>query len=154
MSDDTIYWAVKLDDASVGTLLSNYPPVHSKVYAEHMTIAFRPSDKVNERLMSDKGKEVMLVVAGHTLDNKGQAVVVTGYGRLDFGVPHITISCAEGVSPKYSNELISQDNIHMSGPGYPTLLRGKVARFTSKGWDYEVLEESLRTRDVGEAGDP
>jgi len=143
---DTIYWAIKLDDNSVGDLLAAYPPIHSKVYAEHMTIAFRPSPEIEEQLMSRKGERVTLMVISHTSDDKGQAVVVDGFKRADYGVPHITISCADGVSPKYSNELIGKDMI--SDARGKLSLMGRVARFTPKGWDDEVLEE-----DISEGGD-
>jgi len=128
---DTIYWAVKLDSDSVARLFSAFPPKHPNVYAEHMTIVFRPSEDQEQGLVPLCGSNIELAVIGYAEDDKGQAVVVSGQERLGGGMPHITISCADGTKPFYSNTLL--------GSGYDTTpnvtLQGVVARFTGKGWD-------------------
>lgn len=132
---DTIYWAVKLDDTSRTLLLSKFPPKHPNVYAEHMTIVFRPSDEIDRELMNKCGAIVSLRVIGHAYDDAGQAVEVESdaVSRLG-GKPHITISCANGTKPVYSNSLLADGSNDV-----PTLsLTGTVARFTKRGWDTEV----------------
>jgi hypothetical protein len=131
MIDNVIYWAVKLDDASKGKLLSAFPPKHAKVYAEHMTIAFGPTKEINEELEPMLGKPVNLLVLAHYSDDKGQAVVVSGFDRYDSEMPHVTISTAPDTKPVYSNQLTRTNNFeHAAGPS----LTGKVMAFTKKGW--------------------
>ena len=130
---DTIYWAVKLDEASTAKLLTTFPAEHPNVYAEHMTIVFRPSDAVDQSLMNELGSSVTLNVIGHASDSKGQAVVVSSQNvsRIGGGVAHITISCANGTKPVYSNTLLSKHWNQVS----PVSLSGVIARFTKSGWD-------------------
>lgn len=134
---DTIYWAIKLDGASKATLLSNCPPVHTNIFAEHMTIAFRPSDLVEKELIIRLGEKVNLSVIGQATDNKGQAVAVetSDVKRTDNGQAHITISCAPGTKPVYSNTLIAGYT-----PITPFTISGVIARFTNHGWETNKRE--------------
>lgn len=129
---DTIYWGVKLDDESVAKLLYSFPPEHSNVYAEHMTVSFRPSAEVDAKLRERLGEEVTLKVTGYAVDRYGQAVTVDGFPRTDPGVPHVTISTALGVGPVYSNRLVEKG----VGPADYVLLTGKLLPFTRQGWYY------------------
>jgi hypothetical protein len=134
----TIYWAIKLDSASKSLLLSKFPAKHPNVYAEHMTIIFRPSDKVDSEMMNKCGLAVSIRVVGHAYDNNGQAVKVESdaVSKIGGGIPHITISCASGTKPVYSNKLLAEGDNQV-----PTLvLTGIVARFTDKGWDTKSKE--------------
>lgn len=124
-----IYTAIFLDDASVDALKKRYPPKHSKVHAHHVTLVFRPSPKDLEVLEPHIGTEVLLDVVGEACDDRGQAAKVTvpPFLRLDEQVHHITISCAETISPVYSNELLKK--------GWPVIepflqLKGTVRHFT------------------------
>lgn len=127
---DTIYWGVKLDGDSIAKLFSYFPPIHPNVYAEHMTIVFRPSDEEDKSLMAEIGMPVTLNVIGYAADDNAEAVVVTGHARLNPGTPHITISTANGVGPVHSNKLLSSGWDRVDGP----LLTGTIGRFTKKGW--------------------
>jgi hypothetical protein len=133
---NTIYWAVKLDSASKATLLAKMPPTHNNVFAEHMTIAFRPSDLVEEELVGRIGEKVALTVVGQTIDDKGQAAVVISYDvrRIDYGTAHITISCANGTKPVYSHELVEFGRVIFQ-PAFD--ITGVIARFTNNGWEME-----------------
>ena len=129
----TIYWAVKLNDKSRVDLLIGFPAIHSNVYAEHMTVLFGPSASEDEALMQVCGTKVKLEVVGYRADEKGQAVVVqSSISRIDGGINHITISCANNVQPFYSNQLLQ--NTFISVPS-TVILNGVVARFTDSGWD-------------------
>lgn len=131
MINDVIYWAVLLDNASKGKLLAAFPPKHAKVYAEHMTIVFGPTKEDNDELEPLLGKSVNLLVLAHYFDEKGQAVVVSGFDRLDGEMPHVTISTSPDTKPVYSNKLIHSNSFdHAAGPS----LTGQVAAFTKKGW--------------------
>jgi hypothetical protein len=104
-----IYVGVFLDPASRKLLLDRVPPKHPTVYADHLTLAFGKN-------MADKeypvGQKMELKVWGLAEDSKGQAVLCTFLDPLKLldpkQAPHITISCADGVPPKYSNELVSR----------------------------------------------
>lgn len=130
--DNVIYWAVLLDGESKAKLLSAFPPKHPKVYAEHMTVVYGPKDEDNEALEPMLGKQVNLVVEAHVSDDKGQAVVVKGFKRLDDGIAHITISCSLSTKPAYSNQLITKGQHDTNVPAL--VITGKVAAFTKKGW--------------------
>lgn len=129
----TIYWAVVLNDESRVKLLSIFYPRHPNIYAEHMTVAFKPSDNVEEALLPDIGKEFHILATSHYYDSKGQAVSVVG-PRIDPGPAHITISCNNGVKPVYSNELITKEK---GNPVVPVDLTGRLGRWTGSSWVFE-----------------
>lgn len=105
-----VYAAVFLTPWSINKLLTVVRPRHPRVFAEHLTLGFG-------RHMEDAyplGYPAMFTVTAVTEDERGQAV--TGYldpytdayrSRQQF--PHITISCAEGIKPFYSNDLLKQN---------------------------------------------
>jgi len=130
MSDSIIYWAVLLTEKGKADLLNMVTPKHQSIYAEHITIVFRPTSEQNDILYSRLGESVTLAAIGISSDDKGQAVVVTGEDRLDDGTAHITVSCAEGIKPFYSNELLG------SGwePIEPFTIDGVIAVYTNTGW--------------------
>lgn len=125
----TLYWAVQLNGASKAILLSKMSPLHEKVFADHMTIAFRPDDTTDKEFMDRIDEEIELVVVGEAKDQKGQAaVVVPGHITKPDGLPpHITISCAPGTKPVYSNTLIGLG----WSPVSPFSISGLITRFTS-----------------------
>lgn len=87
-------------------LLQRVPPVHKWVKAHHMTIAFNPPlDRFEQLYKPQIGQPVRLAVVGVAQDDKAQAVLVEGPSAN--ARPHITISCADGIPAKYSNELLS-----------------------------------------------
>lgn len=133
---NTIYWAVKLDMESVARLVSHFPPVHSNIYAEHVTVAFQPTREQEEYLIPYCGKQVALKVVGYGEDDKGQAVVVSGIDRFDKGIPHVTISCSDDTKPVYSNTLLSKG--FSSAVEIP--LTGVMARYSRGGWDTSCKE--------------
>jgi len=123
-----LYTAIFLTEAAVEDLKRLFPPRHSKVHAHHVTLVFRPSPKDLETLEPHLGKEVEFEVVGQASDARGQAVKVTVPEalRLDGQVHHITVSCAEGISPVYSNELLKGGWSEYA----PIKLRGVVRHFT------------------------
>lgn len=104
-----IYTAIFLTEEAKETLKKLYPPKHPKVYADHVTLVFKPTPEQIAFLAPFMDQVAVFQVTGVISDEKGQAAKVTIPGNLQ--VPgqhlhHITISCAEGVSPVYSNELL------------------------------------------------
>jgi hypothetical protein len=116
-AEDLKAWAAAL----VGELLP-------KTFCHHMTIAFRPKDGLGDLVV---GQEVELKVVAVAHNDRGQAVEVVGFDSNN-DVPHITISCAEGVSPVYSNELLAA-RVAVEGP----TLRGVVGYFDGKSKQFE-----------------
>lgn len=96
-----IYTAYFVSD--IPALLTHFPPKHEKTYAHHATIAFKPHDLSGISI----GKEVALRVVGRVFDEKGDVLLMEG-GQTQQKHLHITLSCADGVPPFYSNELIER----------------------------------------------
>lgn len=84
-------------------LLNKFPPKHLKVFAHHSTISFRPSGLEG----IDIGRESSMKITARVFDEKGDALLVEN-SKSSFKYPHITLSCAAGVPPVYSNELIDK----------------------------------------------
>lgn len=116
-----LYTGIFLDDFSRIRLLHKFPPIHSNVYADHVTLRFRPSPEEVLHLdhwTDDHGDRVELVPVRLVSDDKGQALEVSPFNIPTFyssesnlpknpqQILHITISCADGVSPVYSNKLL------------------------------------------------
>jgi len=82
--------------------------VHPSVFCHHMTVFFEPSQEDFEKIFTPLfGQAVTLVITGMVKDERGQAVIVQPLA----GIPanrraHVTISCADGIQPKYSNEIL------------------------------------------------
>lgn len=102
-----VFVSATLTPESQQLLLERVPPVHPFVHAHHMTIAFDPPvERYADVYEPMIGKNVVLRVVGVAQDDRGQAVAVEG--QSENKAPHITISCADGVPAKYSNELLSK----------------------------------------------
>lgn len=108
------YVGVFLDRSSRKLLLDRIPGRHSTVHANHVTLAFGKAMKDSGYPI---GKRVTFRVWGVSWDLKGQAVVCVSEDLEEFLAegqnPHITISCAEGVQPKYSNTLLKGHIEHL-----------------------------------------
>jgi hypothetical protein len=94
-----------LTPASQSLLKRRVPPVHSNVYAHHATIAFKPEAALLDSYLARQGECIRIPVTGIAIDDKAQAVLVGMESENDY--PHITISTAEGVDPRYSNDLFT-----------------------------------------------
>ena len=97
-----------LTPESRSQLLRRVPPVHATVYAHHVTMAFNPEPEVLERYRALEGQRIKVPVTAVCADEKGQAVLVGVDSENEY--PHITISVAEGVEAKYSNELLASQH--------------------------------------------
>jgi len=129
----TLYWAVKLNNESIAKLLSSCPPIHPNVYAEHLTLAFKPTDEEEDYWAKRHGDAVTLHVNKFAFDNRGQAVMASGIERSRGGITHITISCANGVSPVYSNELLASQELQDLAQHIG--IDGTILRKTRSGWE-------------------
>ncbi len=96
-----LYTALFVNDIS--SLLNKYPPKHGKKFGHHSTIAFKPGSLDGISV----GEKLTMKIIGRVSDEKGDALLVENPKSTN-NHPHITLSCAEGVSPVYSNELIEK----------------------------------------------
>ena len=110
----TPFVGVFLDEDEKQKLLQRFPAIHPNVFAEHVTIKFKPSkeDMISIDQLGLFGEKFDINVTGYVEDELGQAVTVS-VSDLPEGIfpegrtQHITISTADGIKPVYSNELIS-----------------------------------------------
>jgi hypothetical protein len=134
-----VYLGVFLDNASSARLAAwfhkSVMPLHVEQYCHHLTVAFKPTPEQIEAFPFKA--HCSLHVVGIASDAKAQAVVVRPSCAFPVTVqnahPHITVACAEGVKPFYSNELIAASSLPViGGPvvgGYCGWWDGKEPRF-------------------------
>lgn len=114
------YTGIFLDRASHDKLIHWWTkqvkiPLHEDVYAHHMTIKFKPSP--DEVATLPLGKKTTVKVIGWAADERGQAVLVSPQGVESANAnPHITMACAPGTEPVYSNSLLAHGANHGGGP--------------------------------------
>lgn len=96
-----VYTALFVADTE--SIKSQFPPKHPRVFLHHSTIEFQPFnlDDVNV------GEHTKIKILGRAYDEKGDALLVEN-PKTKNKYPHITVSCADGVSPVYSNELLEK----------------------------------------------
>lgn len=85
------------------SLIKEFSPKHVNVYAHHSTLFFAPKNSNGLEI----GKKQKLKIIGRAYDDKGDALLVENV-KSSNKHPHITLSCREGISPVYSNELIEK----------------------------------------------
>lgn len=94
----------------VHATVADIEPAHSDVKNHHITLRFRPSD--DEVAATPFGASCWWVATGRVITDDVDAVLVEFVGgdihRSDVasGVPHITISVRDGVSPAQSIDAI------------------------------------------------
>jgi Fungal tRNA ligase phosphodiesterase domain len=97
-----------------------------KKHCHHMTIKFKPSidDQIHEELIVRMGDSVKINVLGYAANEKCQAVLVecSEVGSANSNA-HITISCADGIPPSESNNLLATEEIK---PLKGVVLSGKI----------------------------
>ena len=99
---------------------------HSKEYLDHITLAFSPNEQQIKDAEPYLGKMVPFTLGSMYWNLKGQAVTVNLPSLPTGLIPesaHITVSCAEGVPPKYSNDLI-KETLNSDRASVLTLPRG------------------------------
>lgn len=106
------YLAIILDEKSQQLLLKRFPALYPKVFAHHVTVAFKPPMDVYDQYKAYLGQPVTLQVRAYAKDDKCQAVGVEAVGADVAQIfknkkYHITIS-TNGVAPFYSNVLLEK----------------------------------------------
>jgi hypothetical protein len=108
------YLAIVLDHDSQKKLLEKFPPSHPKVFAHHVTVAFRPTTEEFDMFKKYIGTVVSLNVRGYAKDEKGEAVVVDTEILKD-RLNHITIS-TNRIAPYYSKNLLEKGYTPLTEP--------------------------------------
>jgi hypothetical protein len=96
-----VYTALFVVD--IESLKLKFPPKHVNVFLHHSTIEFQPFNLNDLHI----GQRVKIKLVGRAYDEKGDALLVEN-PKSKNKYPHITVSCADGVSPVYSNELLER----------------------------------------------
>lgn len=128
------YLSIVLDDASRARV--QRLAVHPNVYGDHVTVAYQPTGEQLKQLRPQVGKRFKFEAVAIVQDSKGQALRVTGVPSLN-AHPHVTVSCAEGIDPVYSNELLAREQ------GQPKTVR--LAGRLEEG-KVDGVEEALKIR--------
>ncbi len=96
-----IYTALFVKD--IPSLLKQFPPYHSSIFAHHSTIAFRPTSLEGIKI----GHEFVIKVLGRYHDENVDALIVENPRSVN-KIPHITLSTRDGVSPVTTNTALEQ----------------------------------------------
>lgn len=99
---DVLYTALFIENPR--SLLLNFEPKHPHVFAHHITLFFKPSHVDMKKI----GTKMNIKIIGRVFDEKGDALLIETNEETQNKYPHLTLSCAEGVAPVYSNELIEK----------------------------------------------
>lgn len=124
-----VYLGVFLTEDSKEKLLGLFPERLPVVHAHHLTIAYKPDRQ--KVLDFNFGQRVRLRVVGKAADDKCQAALVSGDFESENAKPHVTVSTAEHVPPKYSNELLESAAV---APFEPAIeIEGVFGAYTNDG---------------------
>lgn len=84
------------------------PTSAGKVWVQHVTIAFQPDMDTILEFAPKMNQFFQIEVLGFVKDEKASALIVRLFDiQSKNKFPHITLQTAEGIPPKYSNELIA-----------------------------------------------
>jgi Fungal tRNA ligase phosphodiesterase domain len=97
------YIAAVLDDDFAENLARKAE--FKNVFCKHVTMAYNPSDEVFNKYAPLLGGVIVMSTTRMCKGDGCQAVVVRGVPSEN-EVPHITISCADGVKPATSNAML------------------------------------------------
>ena len=89
----------------------------SNVHGKHVTIAYNPSDEIFNKYAHRFGDRILVHVVQICNNEKCQAAVVQGVPTENV-VPHITISCADGVKPAESNTMLNSHHRRKNVAGF------------------------------------
>ena len=97
-----LFSAFFLDSDSKQRLFEEYPPLHSKVTGNHMTLAYKP--RKEELAHIPVGKQHKVEVTGHICSDLMQAVAVKELGDAccTIEIPHITVSHSKKTAPQHA----------------------------------------------------
>lgn len=127
-----IYTGIFLDEESKVSaikLVSSQRDLLDRIIAHHLTLQFKPP--IEEVLDLPIGQNCSFEAIGTVYDNKAQAILcsIPDYIKCNNKHPHVTVSVANGVSPVYSNALLSRNEITRINP---FTLTGRIGFFNGQ----------------------
>ena len=131
-SATVVYSAVVIDKSDRDKILKN--AVHPNEYGEHTTLKYYGKDGPTETPYA--GSRVNLTLKKHYADDKGDAWTIDCSDPVvaELKDPnqtlHVTVSCADGTKPFYSNTLIRTAKPD-DKEGF--VVKGKIGYFMSNG---------------------
>jgi hypothetical protein len=110
---NVIFKGFFLEEGVKKFLFEKFPSVHEKKIGSHATTQFVMDETKRHHTQVNLGNKARFAAVAEVSDSKGQALLIKQISgdNADFittQYPHITLSCAEGVSPIYSNELFKK----------------------------------------------
>lgn len=132
-----LFAGVFFDSAEQQRILREFPPVHAKTWAHHVTLWFRSEGAPPDLPW---GKEVVVRVVQVVTDETTQAVRVELPSSIkdpSHRIPHITISTTAGTPPSQSKKLLQDSPVTESN-----LLR-VVGRIGWQGLDGRIHYEEI-----------
>lgn len=127
------YLAVVFDEPTKQVILNRVPAKHPKIFAEHITLVYLPSNEEIVNFAQVLNTKVKFILGAEYSDDKGQALtvsLVTALPSFPSRKLHVTISTAEGTQPSYSNELLENFQNIKSVFNNPLVLDGTVRLVT------------------------
>lgn len=132
-----VYSAIIIDVSDRKRITEN--AVHPNLYGEHATLHYFGSDGGTETPYA--GERVTLRLMSHFSDDRGEAWLAECGNRhvLEIKEPsqvmHVTVSCADGTRPVYSNELFGKVKAD-DAEGFS--VHGRIAYYMSdRSWRVE-----------------
>ena len=148
-----IYSGIFLSSESTKEIQKRFPAYHSNVKYDHITLSYEPTGREVKKL--NIGQYINIKVIGYYQDEKIDALLV----ETNFGIGHITMSVANGVSPKEAKDILQDkyqilDNvINLTGiiglyvtyindelAGLPERIKEKIKQFESDSQPGETLK--------------
>jgi len=106
--EDIEYLGIFLTPQSKEKLKQAISPKFKQKSGDHLTILYNPDEEDLERFSPYIGKHVVLTATHIVGNDRVQAIRIKDI-ETERGVPHITISWDDGVSPAESNELVATE---------------------------------------------
>lgn len=119
-ANSVVYVGLFIGPEERAKLLGLFPPIHSAVFGEHVTVFYRPTKSYVRNV--EIGEEVTICTTELVQDARGQTLRVEFADQLSLKlrnkIAHITISTKSDVGAYYSNELLQDsraNRIALSG---------------------------------------
>lgn len=125
-----VYVGIRVDAEDVSSWFEDQvADLLDNVKCHHVTLAWKPDIETAENFFNFfEGKEIKLKVVGYHISDKIQAlkvdIVIDGVVNNTVchnDIPHITVACAEGVQPSFSNEALKTDCVPLEEPFFKAI---------------------------------
>ena len=113
---ETVYFGIFFKQDMKQKLLEQFPNKHPKIFGDHVTLAYKPTENELNSFKPRIGTNVLVAITGEKYDDKGHLVLVEVSSQYIFRGEgeqplHVTISCQPKVPPSYSKDLYKLDSV-------------------------------------------